>query len=184
MDILYQCQQLVRKEKYLGTGLVDYLLFYKRQPGWFYGGGVLTCALLARRTVFEAVNGFEDGMRGVEGADLAIRLAFLDCHFIGTKKTLFKQYVTFAEDKTPEINLEAEQLLAEKNKDYLDSINRYYYARQWPKLRYFHFKRQYCSFLLELVSLFIRHPLVVFVHFCSTVPQRLLHERRMKRGND
>lgn len=166
-----------------GTGLVDYLLFYKRQTGWFYGGGVPTCALLARRTVFEAVNGFEDAMRCVEDADLAIRLAFLGCHFVGTKTTLFKQYVTFSEDKTPEINLQAEQYLAEKNKDYLYSINRYYYARQWPKLRYLHFKRRYCSFLLELINLFIRHPFAVTMHICRTVPQRYLHEQRMKRAN-
>ena len=168
-------------EVHHGTGLVDYLLFYKKQPGWFYGWGVPTCALLARRTVFEAVNGFEEGMQSSEDADLAIRLAFLGCHFVGTKNNLFKQYVTFAEDKSPEINLEAEQHLAEKHKDYLDSINRYYYARQWPKLRYLHFKRQYCLFLIELISLFIRHPLAVVVHFCTTVPQRLLHEQRMKR---
>jgi len=166
-----------------GIGLADYLLFYKRQPGWFYGGGVPTCALLARRIVFEAVEGFEEGMRIGEDADLAIRLAFIGCHFVGTKNNLFRQYVTFAEDKSPEIKLAAEQHLAEKNEDYLRTINRYYYARQWPKLRYLHFKRRYCSFLFELTKLFIRHPLAVVMHFCRTVPQRFLHEQRMKRAN-
>jgi glycosyltransferase involved in cell wall biosynthesis len=164
-----------------GKELADYLLFYKKQPGKYYGGGVPTCALLARRRVFEAVGGFEEGMRSVEDADIAIRLAFLDCHFIGTKKQLFKQYVTFSEDKSPEINLKAEQFLAEKNKDYLRSINKYYYAKQWPKLRYFHFKRQYILFLLVFISLFLRHPFAVFMHFCSTAPRRMLHEQRMKR---
>ena len=69
------------------------------------------------------------------------------------------QYSTGAADKAPEKNLEAEQRLADKHRDYLRSIGRYRYARQWPELRYWHFKRNYGRFFLVLLSLLIRHPI-------------------------
>ena len=58
-----------------GEKLADYLLFFGRQPGWFYGSGTPTAALLARRSTFGAVGGFDADLRRVEDADFAIRLA-------------------------------------------------------------------------------------------------------------
>lgn len=162
-----------------GTAVADYLLLYKRESGWFYGSGVPTCALLARAVTFAEVGGFDEGMRRVEDVDLAVRLAMRGASFIGTSKSLFIQYATIAQDKSPGKNLAAEQHLANKNKTYLTSIGRYYYAVHWPKLRYWHFKRRYGRFFLELILLLIRYPVAVTRHLFATGPKRIRHEKRM-----
>ena len=164
-----------------GSAVADYLLFHRRRPGWFYGAGVPACSLLARRATFATVGGFDQRFRRVEDADFAIRLALNGGHFTGTREVHFVQYSTDAPDKSPEKNLAAEQFLAEKHKQYLDSIGRYQYAKRWPKLRYWHFKRNYRRFLMELTELTVRYPLAVPRHLLSTGPRRLIHEHRMGR---
>ena len=161
-----------------GPGLVDYLLLYRRRPGWFYGSGIPACALLARRSTFAAAGDFDSNLRRVEDADFAIRLALMSGEFVGTRECLFIQYATGAADKSPEKNLEAELKLVEKNKAYLQSIGRYQYAWRWPKLRHWHFKRRYDRFLLELIGLFMRNPIEVTRHLFATGPKRLSHERK------
>jgi glycosyltransferase involved in cell wall biosynthesis len=165
-----------------GPAVADYLLIYRRRPSWFYGSGTPACALLARRGTFTAAGGFDVNLRRVEDADFAIRLAMLGGHFVGSADTLFVQYATSAADKAPEKNLEAQLYLAAKNEPYLRSIGRYYYARHWPKLRYWHFKRRYGRFLLELAGLCAHHPVEVMAQLLTTGPRRLRHERRIGAG--
>ncbi len=163
-----------------GSGFVDWLLFFKRNPKWDYGSGTPTCALMARRSTFTAVGGFDETLKRVEDGDFAIRLAFKGGHFIGTSQRLFTQYSTNSADKSPKINLQAEQRLVEKYADYLRSVNRYYYARHWPKLRYWHFKRRYDMLLLNLLGLLLVNPIAVSRHLLSTAPKRIVHERKMQ----
>ena len=164
-----------------GPLLAEYLLTYRKVPNWFYGSGIPTCALLARAATFAAVNGFDAKLRRVEDADFAIRLSLLGGHFIGTVESLFVQFSTNAPDKSYERNLEASQLIAHKHRTFLEAVHRYYYALHWPQLRYWHFKRQYGRFVLELLGLLIRYPLPVAKHLLQTGPQRLQHERQMSR---
>ncbi|MGH1352630.1 MAG: glycosyltransferase family 2 protein [Methyloligellaceae bacterium] len=168
-------------EKPNGPMLAEYLLIYRKVKNWFYGSGTPTCSLLVRKSLLEEIGGFDKKLRRVEDVDLAIRLALRGGHFIGTQKQLFIQHATNSSDKSPEKNLEAEQALAIKYKDYLNSIGKFYYARQWPKLRYWHFKNRYGYFLLELAGLLLRYPYSLPRHLLATGPRRLLHERRMKR---
>ena len=164
-----------------GPDLAEYLLVYRRRPHWFYGFGTPTCALLARCSTFREVGRFDEQLRRFEDADFAVRLALINGHFIGTREKLFIQYSTSAEDKTAEIDLEAHLHIAENNELFLRSIGFYYYARHWPKLRYWHFKRRYGRFALELIGLLIRHPFTTATHLLETGPQRLRHENRMRR---
>lgn len=168
-------------EEPAGNLVADYLLFFRRVPGRFYGSGVPSCALLARTSTFAAVGGFDSTLRRVEDVDLAIRLAFADAHFIGTAEKVFVQHATDAPDKSPAANLIAAERLAEKNKAYLAGVRRYYYARHWPRLRYWHFMRDYPRMVLELVGLLLHNPIAVASHFLATGPRRLLHERAMRR---
>lgn len=168
-------------EKPHGSAVADYLLFFSRKDGWFYGSGTPTCSLLARCSTFAAIGGFDPQLRRVEDVDLAVRLALQGGHFVGTTEKLFVQHATSAADKSPEKNMESEQRLAKKHRDYLVSIGRYYYALHWPKLRYWHFRRRYGRFILELMGLLFRHPLAVTGHILVSGPKRWLHERKMAR---
>ncbi|CFX36694.1 Glycosyl transferase, family 2 [Candidatus Filomicrobium marinum] len=165
-----------------GRGVADYLLLYRKETGWFFGTGTPSCSLLARRSTFEAVGGFDAGLRRVEDVDFAVRLALKGGHFIGTAEPLFVQHSTSAQDKSPERNLESELMLVGKHRPYLESIGRYHYAANWPKLRYWHFKRRYGRFIVQFLNVLLRHPLTASRHLLSTGPRRLLHEYRIKRG--
>ena len=164
-----------------GPGVADWLLFYRRNPNWNYGSGVPACALMARRSTFARVGDFDPALRRVEDVDFAIRLALLGAHFVGTSAALLTQHATNALDKTPEKNLEAEQLLATKHANYLRSVGRYEYAWRWPRLRYWHFKRRYDMLFVDALLLMLRNPIVVSSHLLSTAPKRILHEINMRR---
>jgi glycosyltransferase involved in cell wall biosynthesis len=162
-----------------GPAVADYVLFYGKKPDFFYGSGTPTCALMARRSTLLAVGGFDGSLRRVEDLDLAVRLALAGAHFVGCPERLYRQHATQAPDKSPEMNLQAAQQIVDKYADYLKSVSRYYYARNWPRLRYYHFRRQYGRFAVTLLGLLCRAPVKTLSHLLQTGPRRLRHERRM-----
>ncbi len=162
-----------------GEVIADYLLFNSRKDGVFYGAGTPTCALMARLSTFRAVGGFDSHLRRVEDVDFAIRLALAGGHFIGCPQRLFLQHATVASDKTPQKNLEAELNLIEKNADYLKHRNRYNYARDWFRIRYYHFSGQRMKFLFALTFFLLRYPLSGIKHLIRSLPERWAHERKI-----
>jgi GT2 family glycosyltransferase len=154
---------------------------FKRQPGWFYGAGVPACALLARRATFEAVGGFDPNQRRLEDTDFAIRLALRGGHFVGTMERLYIRHMTGGAEKSAEADLAAQSALAEKHRAYLEGIGRYQYARRWPRLRYWHFKRHYGRFTMEFLALLLRNPAAATRHILATGPARLVHEYKMRK---
>ncbi len=164
----------------IGSVVADYLLFYGKNSGVFYGTGTPTCALMARKSTVEIIGGFDPSFRRVEDVDFAVRLSLAGGHFIGCPEELFLQYATEAGDKSPEKNMQAEVRLAEKYKDYLISSKRYEYAKRWPIIRYNHFTNNHVKMFLALGALFIRAPFKTCSHFMQTGPKRLLHEMKMK----
>ncbi|MCL4677394.1 MAG: glycosyltransferase [Alphaproteobacteria bacterium] len=163
----------------LGSGLADRILFFGGPSEWFYGSGTPTCSLMARKAVFERIGGFDESFRRVEDLDFAVRCALENAYFVGCPEKLFIQYATESTDKSYEKNLQAELKLVEKNKKYLESKSRYIYAREWPKIRASHFKKDYLSFILTLGKLWVKHPVAVSRHLIATGPARLRHERKM-----
>jgi glycosyltransferase involved in cell wall biosynthesis len=160
--------------------VADYLLFNARRDGVFYGSGTPTCALMARLPTFRAVGGFDDNLRRVEDIDFAVRLALAGGHFIGCPQQLFLQHATVASDKTPRKNLEAELHLIEKHAGYLKRRNRYGYARDWFRIRYYHFSGQRLKFMAALAAFLLRYPVNGTRHLLRSFPARWVHERDMR----
>jgi len=165
-----------------GEVVANYLLYNQVNSQFFYGSGTPTCSLMARVNTFNEVGGFDVNLRRVEDIDFAIRLSIKGGCFAGTKKELFKQYSTSSIDKSPLKNLNAEQMLVTKFKEYLDKKNLYEYAYRWPKLRFFHFTSQYHFLLKELIVLIFLHPYRTINHFFRTGSQRLIHEFLIYKG--
>lgn len=163
-----------------GEIVADYLLFNGRTEGVFYGAGTPTCALMARLSTFRSVGGFDSRLRRVEDVDFAIRLALAGGHFIGCSEPLYLQHATMGMDKTPQKNLEAELQLVDKYADYLSRKGRYGYARNWFKVRFYHFSGQRLKFLGALARLLIRHPIAGSKHLLRSAPARLVHEHGMQ----
>ncbi len=161
-----------------GTAVADYLLFGRRQPGMYFGAGTPTCALMARTEVLQRAGGFDPAFRRVEDADLAVRLAMLGADFIGCPEHLFRQYATFAGDKSADRNLEAELALVDKHREYLEQQGRYDYARRWFEVRHRHLCRDWPGLARAIASAWIRHPILTTSQVLRAGPRRVMHERR------
>ncbi len=162
-----------------GEAVADYLLFNGRKEGVFFGAGTPTCALMARLSTFRTVGGFDSSLRRVEDVDFAIRLALAGGHFIGCPQQLFVQHATVASDKTPRKNLEAELCLIDKYGGYLRRRNHYGYARDWFRIRFYHFSGQRLKCLATLTVFLLRYPISGMRHLLRSFPGRWAHERRM-----
>lgn len=165
-----------------GPAVADYLLFFRRIPGWFYGAGVPTCALLARRSTFDAAGGFDPEMRRNQDVALAVELALRGGYFVGTREKLYIRHMTPGLDKSARAARDARLKLAEKFRPYLESVGRYEYAVRWPRIKYWHAQRRYDRFMLELLKLFLRYPVASLTHLLQTGPKRLFHERQMRKS--
>jgi glycosyltransferase involved in cell wall biosynthesis len=163
-----------------GAAMVDYLLAMRKQPRWFYGSGVPACALLARRATFQEMGGFDPKQRRLEDADFAIRLALAGGYFVGTPERLYIRHMTGGSDKSAQAIFDSQVYLAQKYRNYLRSVGLYRYALHWPRLRYWHFKRRYGRFALELLMLLMSNPIAVSRHLCETGPARLFHEGKIR----
>lgn len=164
-----------------GACVADYLLFFEKEPGMFFGGGTPSCALMARQTTFVEVGFYDESLRRAEDADFSIRLALKGGHFIGCPEDLLVRHSTAGEDKNPDMFYEGYCALFEKHRDYLEGKNRYDYAHGWLKMKYHHFARQPLKAFWDLMFLIIKHPVWTGSHFCQSAPRRLIHEWKVKR---
>ena len=163
-----------------GEDMADRLLFYGGSQEYFYGFGTPTCALMARVSMLKSIGGFDEDLRRVEDVDLAVRIALAGGHFIGCPEDLFLQHATDAADKAPIKNLEAEQQLARKYKEYLTKKRRYHYALLWPKVRYHHFMGERVAMALTILHVMKYHPVKVPMQLLNTGLKRLWHEHKIK----
>ena len=161
----------------IGMQMANYLLYFERFKGIDYGGGVPTCSLFLRTSVFKNFGAFDPSMKRQEDVDFAIRIAMNGAHFIGVKKSLVKQYVTNSNDKAAIIEYQSSSLLIEKYHSYLESKNLYKYMLLWTKLRYYHFISKEFKAIIILIKLLIYYPLRSSQHFFYSATRRFLHEQ-------
>ena len=164
-----------------GEALVERLLYFKKNNDFFFGSCSPTCSMMVRKSTVMGVGGFDPNLGRVEDVDLSIRIGLAGGIFVGLKQPLFIQYATSASDKSPERNMQAEIVIVEKHRKYLESKRMFYYARHWPLLRFYHFKSQYILLALALLKIFLRHPFKTMSHAGHTFPRRMAHEAKMKK---
>ncbi len=104
------------------------------------------------------MGGFDSSLRRVADVDFAIRLALAGGHFIGCPESLYLQHATVAADKTPQGNLKVGLRLIDKYSDYLMRKGRYGYARDWSKIRFYHFSGRRMKLLAALTMFLMRQP--------------------------
>jgi glycosyltransferase involved in cell wall biosynthesis len=166
----------------VGYQIIDYLLLGIKEKGVFYGGGVPACSLMMRLDFLKELGGFDESLRRVEDAELAIRAGYINTHFISSKRPLYFQKSTIGEDKTPIMNYESELLMLQKNKDYLDKFGLFEYAIEWAKLRLFFFTRKFFGFCRCLTMLFLKYPKLMLKHFYRASKNRIMHEVNIRSG--
>lgn len=165
-----------------GKEMINYILFNERVKNVDYGFGSPTCAMLLTKSCFDRVGLFDEDLRRVEDLDILIRFGMKGIIFVSSKEILLKQKATQRSYKTPLENLKSEKILVNKYKSYLSKKGMYMYSKFWPYLRYFHFKKNYFSFLFVFALLFIRYPLRALKHLIKSSHRRILLELKINRG--
>jgi len=164
----------------VGAQMADYLLFHKRIPDVFYGGGTPTCSLMGRTAIFRDLGGFDPNLRRQEDVDFAIRLAFHGGHFIGIPDPVLSQYATGGNEKSALVEFESFLAILAKNEAYLRAKKCYDYMAWWAEMRYRHFAGQEGHAALMLGRLLAIYPVRTMRHFLRSAVRRYQHERRMR----
>lgn len=111
-----------------GTPVADYLFAISTESRYTWGA-FGSCTLMARRSTFLAVGGFDTAFRRCAELDMAIRAAFMGAHFIAVDRPLITQYKTQSADKSGTIPLRYALLLRKKHRDYLGHRKLYFASR-------------------------------------------------------
>lgn len=163
----------------MGSAMADYLLFYKRDPAYFYGAGTPACSLMARTSLFRELGNFDTTMRRQEDVEFAIRLSLMGGHFIGIPESVITQYATGGTEKSALVEFESFLQLLDKNATYLQATKSYWYMRMWSEMRYRHFAGQDVRALRLLIRLLLAYPKRTIQHFLYSAARRFKHELRM-----
>lgn len=166
-----------------GDEVLAYLLLNERISGVFYGAGVPSCALMAPVSLLKSLGGYDESLRRLEDVDLAIRGALSGVHFIGCSDPLYLQHSTLGSDKTPFRNLEAELMIVEKYRTWLEERQLHRYAQKWFKFRESWFSGRKLESLLRAVELFLMNPHRTVKKLRLSGPKRAVHEWNIKRNS-
>ena len=112
--------------------------------------------------------------------DLSIRLSLANVLFVSAKDKLILQK-SFQNTEKAEMNFNSESILIEKYKEYLKKKKLYWHSRQWPKLRFFYFKKKYNLFFITILLLIIKNPFRTLDHFLQTGSKRFVLELNLLR---
>lgn len=154
--------------------LAEYILFYEKKDKVDYGFGLPTCSLAITKECFKKVGFFDENLKRVEDLDMAIRLSFNKVVFTGVPEVLIRQTTSQRVNKNAEFNYQSEVKVIEKNKDFLKKKNLFWHSMQWPKIRYYYFKRKFFKLIYTILILFLFNPRRSFTHFFETARKRFI----------
>ncbi len=161
-----------------GEELANFLLFYEKLKKVDYGFGIPTASMLITKECFKKVGLFDQNLQRVEDMDISIRLSLANVLFVSAKEILIFQNSINNTEKA-EKNYNSEKILIEKYKEYLKKKKLYWHSQQWPKLRFFHFKKKYHLFFITLFILIIKNPRRTLKHFFQTGSKRFILEMKI-----
>ncbi len=166
----------------IGKELADFLLYNKKNQNTDYGFGIPTCSMLATKECFNDSGNFDINLKRVEDMEICIRFSLANYIFTSTEKFLVFQKSSSGSDKSPEKNYESEIKLVKKYKKYLVSKKMFRYSLFWPRLRFYHFKKNYLNMLGILIILLFINPIRTIPHFLNSSIKRFSHERKISQG--
>lgn len=135
----------VAKDVFIGGYVDDY-------------GACPTCSQMARKLLYQTINGFDNQFRRLEDTDLIVRLALAGGHFIGTNEVLVTQYMTNSSDKSIKSELYFSRLLIEKHKDFLLKLGQYYNCLHWSSLRHQILAKNFSGAIKSAILIFMKNP--------------------------
>lgn len=151
-----------------GHNIALRILTGKSNPNSF--GSMATCSQMARLSTYKMLGGFDETFRRSEDTDFNVRAAIEGVHFLGIKDPLVVQKMTLTSDKT----LEEEKLysfkLLEKHKDFIKKYSHHPFNMGWLHAKYYFLEKKQLLFIVKMLQLFIRHPILTSQRLLWAIP--------------
>lgn len=99
-------------------------------------GACPTSTQMARREVYDLVDGFDENLRRHEDTDFNLRLALNGAHVAGLSRPLVQQTVTFAPGKSVSAERQNALDFYDKHRDLLQRWKWYNFSRLWCEMKF------------------------------------------------
>ncbi len=147
------------------------------QPASGSRGVCPTATLMARRTVFQAGEGFDPMLRRHEDTDFNLRAALQGAHFAGMSSPLVTRTVTGTSDKTIAHERRHALELIDKHREVLERWGWYDFARSWCDVKFARLEGGTTRALPLLMRLGLRWPLKTARKVAWSLPNRSRYAR-------
>ena len=163
-----------------GDQLTDYILLGRPPSGG--KGSCAACSMMARKSVFEQVGGFNPSLRRSEDTDFNLRLAQLDGHFVGLAEPLVTQTISYSSDK--DLSEYKANMLnwIHSHQDYLERKSLYDFSLRWMDARFDFIEGRRASSFAGLISLLWHHPLKTLRRLYWSLPNQRTLWHSIARG--
>lgn len=132
-------------------------------------GSCATCSQMARVSTYKLVGFFDENLRRSEDTDLNIRLSKLGSHFVGISNPLVLQRMTKTEEKNLSEEYRNFKLLILKHKELIENHANFDFCELFIEIKFAWYQRRYISFLLILIYLQFRYPIMTIARFFLAV---------------
>jgi hypothetical protein len=121
--------------------------------------------MMARRSAFLALGGFNSSLRRGEDTEFNLRLAFQNGHFAGISAPLVKQTMTVGEEKSLSSEHSNMMLRVEAHRDYLEQSGWLEFCKRWVNLKFSFEQKKWWPTASNLVALICLYPYKSFLRF-------------------
>ena len=121
-------------------------------------GACPACTLMARRSTYELIGGFDPAFRRSEDTDFCVRLGRAGAHFVGLDQPLVIQTMKATLDKSLAGEAFFAMSLIDKHRDLFESEPDYLFARNWVALKHDWLANHWLRFAAGLARLGLTRP--------------------------
>lgn len=153
-----------------GKAVADLILLGR--PTRWGRGSCATCSQMARRSVFDAVGGFDDRLRRGEDTDLNLRIALAGGHFAGISAPLVTQRIALTADKRHDLELENVLAFINRHADAFPSPAWYRFTVDWYIAKFELIAGRWVMAARGMALLGLRHPIKMSRRVVWSWPRR------------
>jgi glycosyltransferase involved in cell wall biosynthesis len=140
-------------------------------------GACPTSSLMARRLVFESINGFDSELRRHEDTDFNLRLALGGAHFAGISQPLVAQTMTFTSDKSVQEEYRHAGIMLKKHRQLLEDWGWYDFCVRWTDMKYKKLESGTTGAIPLLARLAMKFPVKTARKIAWTIPNLREYKR-------
>jgi glycosyltransferase involved in cell wall biosynthesis len=130
------------------------------------------CTLMARRSVYQRIGGFDETLRRSEDTDFTVRFAIAGGAFVGIDKPLVIQQMTYSPDKTLGQEKTGALRWLQNHREYLERIGWYDHSVAWLNMKFAFLERHLVQCCFRLLGLLLCHPVKTVNRIMWSWPNR------------